>query len=922
MKACFLILLIFWSSKDSFAQKNAIDSNVYAKWAVLGNQPRISNNGKFVTYDLNIGAVDVKETKQILMSTETGWKIEIGEGIFGYRKEFTPDSKHCVFIMNDNLVIINLLRKTIKYISDVSDFNIPARGSGEWMVYQKKNNKNTVVLRNLKTGIEKIFPVCVFGKINEDGTMFVSQKGTIQGNKDEQHIEWLNLTSGVVIPVWKGQEADNLVVDFKNNQLAFKVNDSIWYYKLNIKTPVCLASMNALNSVPKLRIRELTKFNEEGNCLYASLVKVSPNNTLIAKNAPEIWSYKDAKLQSVQEKELPSNETSYLSVIRLTDKKVIQLQKYKDESLLLNDNPNICLSSYAKNGGDYSELWWNSAARLNYDLVNIQTGERSPLAFLADNGAHDGNPMISPGGGYVLYYHVNEKKYVSYEVSTGKAYDLTKEIRTSWLVHHPTAKWHARGIAAWLSNDKGVLIYDSYDIWKLDLSGKTPPQNITNFYGYKHNTVFTLALIDQPTVINEKEPLLFSVFDLKTKNNGFFNKRIGESGDPLKLTMGAYLYKINTRYTNFDFDFVPLKAKDTKTYLVKRQSAVEAPNFFLTKDFKTFTKLTNQEPQKDYNWFTTELHTWKSLDGNSLQGILYKPDSFNPNNKYPVIFYYYERLSDGLNSFLTPRYNQGRIDIPTYVSKGYLVFCPDIYYVKGDPMQGTYNALISAAKYLSTMPFVNRQKMGLQGHSFGAIQTNFLLTRTNIFAAACSASGSGNWISAYGTLNENGASWMGQYEDNGQNQMGNSLWANLPGYIKNSPVLQAHEVTTPLLLMHTKLDNTNCTYANIMEFFLGLRRLGKKAWMVVYPEESHVLFGKEEMADFTIRTEQFFDHYLKDKPAPLWMLDGVRAKDRAFGSGLVLDSTGRTPGNGLLTAEQQREVDSLMIREPVDIKLK
>jgi hypothetical protein len=67
---------------------------------------------------------------------------------------------------------------------------------------------------------------------------------------------------------------------------------------------------------------------------------------------------------------------------------------------------------------------------------------------------------------------------------------------------------------------------------------------------------------------------------------------------------------------------------------------------------------------------------------------------------------------------------------------------------------------------------------------------------------------------------------------------------------------------------------------------------------------------------------QFFDHYLKDKPAPLWMLDGIQTSKEGINDSFKLDDTGRTPGPGLLSPIEQKKVDLLMTRKPIHIILK
>ncbi len=105
----------------------------------------------------------------------------------------------------------------------------------------------------------------------------------------------------------------------------------------------------------------------------------------------------------------------------------------------------------------------------------------------------------------------------------------------------------------------------------------------------------------------------------------------------------------------------------------------------MTTNLRDFAKLTDLQPQKPYNWLTTELVTWKQLDGSTSQGVLYKPENFAPNIKYPVIFNYYEDgMSDNLYEFPTPEFTGGgQVNIPWFVSRGYLVFTPDIHYSVG-----------------------------------------------------------------------------------------------------------------------------------------------------------------------------------------------------------------------------------------------
>ena len=247
--------------------------------------------------------------------------------------------------------------------------------------------------------------------------------------------------------------------------------------------------------------------------------------------------------------------------------------------------------------------------------------------------------------------------------------------------------------------------------------------------------------------------------------------------------------------------------------------------------------------------------------------------------------------------YLRPFFSFGPIDIPWLVSQGYLVFTPDIIYNVGKTGQSTCLSVLSAAKYLSKFPFVDTKHMGLQGHSFGGYETNYLVSHTTLFAAAAEGAGVSDFVSGYGTM----AGGLGQEQqinqtfryETGLYNMGASLWQSPDLYIENSPIFKADRVTTPLLIMHNKKD-ANVSWSQGVAWYAGLRRLGKKVWMLEYDEGTHGVGGVDAM-DYTLRLMQFFDHYLKKALPPKWMTDGIPARLKGIEMGYELDGSGKKP---------------------------
>jgi dipeptidyl aminopeptidase/acylaminoacyl peptidase len=249
-----------------------------------------------------------------------------------------------------------------------------------------------------------------------------------------------------------------------------------------------------------------------------------------------------------------------------------------------------------------------------------------------------------------------------------------------------------------------------------------------------------------------------------------------------------------------------------------------------------------------------------------------------------MIIYFYERLSDGLRNYIPPTPTPSRLNISFYVSRGYLVFAPDIRYSKGQPAKDAYNYVVSGAKALAAKPWVDAKHIGIQGQSWGGYQVMTLITQTNMFKAAWAGAPVVNMTSAYGGIRwESGVNRQFQYEK-GQSRIGASFWERPDLYMQNSPLFHLQKVNTPVVIMSNDADGAVPWYQGI-ETFTALRRLGKKVWMLNYNGEAHNLVERKNRKDIQIRQQQFFDWQLKGAAPPEWITQGVPAvkKGRTLG---------------------------------------
>jgi dipeptidyl aminopeptidase/acylaminoacyl peptidase len=262
-----------------------------------------------------------------------------------------------------------------------------------------------------------------------------------------------------------------------------------------------------------------------------------------------------------------------------------------------------------------------------------------------------------------------------------------------------------------------------------------------------------------------------------------------------------------------------------------------------------------------------------------LEGLLYKPENYDPSQKYPLLFYYYELNSDNLHNYQAPKPSASIINPTEYASGGYLVFVPDIRYQAGKPAQGAYNSIMSAADYLIKNYPIDDKRMGLQGQSWGGYQSAMLITMTTRFAAAMAGAPVSNMFSAYGGIRwGSGLNRQFQYEST-QSRIGATIWEKPDLYVENSPLFHLPKVQTPLLIMANDKDGAVPWYQGI-ELYNGLRRLNKPCWMLNYNDDDHNLTKLANKYDLSIRMRQFFDHYLMAAPAPTWMTNGIPATSK------------------------------------------
>jgi dienelactone hydrolase len=896
MKRALQLFLLITIYQFTIAQKIPLDYNAILNWPTIYPMPKISNDGKYVLYT-------VKRNEHVtlfLKSTEIDLKIEYeGEGGLFQNSCFTEDSHYAVFMKaKDSLCIFDLVKKRETQIIECSSYLLPENGTCDWIACRSK--KNQVCLLNLFTGKRFEFSNVNNFLFSNSGKVFLFVNGPDRDATYPLSINWLDLTSLRLQCIWHGNDAKSFTFSESDDKLAFcsemqgggDMERKIFYYSKELDSAQELVGIKSKILDERFQVcNSGFSFSPKADKLFFYVCNSKDTVKPVEEFASlDVWSYKDDVLQSEQLQN-SDNERRFKCVIELNTKKVNQLEFEENDYWYLpnlNHGQNdefLLLTVKEPKDGTLFKLSENKTY-----LIDTKDGSRRLINSMPANKS-----WFSPKGKYVYWYDSYKHAYYTYNIATAKITNVSVNVKTPlYKGNFQNVAQSPYGVAVWVGDDESFLVYDQYDIWELDAEARQPPVNVTNGYGQKNKIVLRLVYKNYPgsflreSALKRDSNIFLCGFNEISKYNGFFKTRLNSYREPAYLIMSPDTYYFSGDFTFPAIQPFMLKAKYSEAYLLIRMSDSEFPNMQFTRDFRSFQKMSTLSPQKSYNWLSSELYTFKSLNGQQAKGILYKPENFDPQKKYPIIFHFYEQLSNQLYQFPTPEFCPGEMNIPLFVSRGYLVFCPDIYYSIGNPGQSAYDFVISAAHLMSKKTWVDSKKMAIQGHSFGAYEVNYILTRTNIFAAASSSAGTSDLISAYGSLRKN----IQSHYEKGQMRMGTTPWDNQEAYIKNSPVYSADKVSTPLLIMHNK-DDRNVPWSQGVEFFTALRRLKKVVWLLQYDDGGHELDNQVDQIDFTTRILQFFDHYLKENAAPQWMTKGIPAKAKRKENGLKLDSLGR-----------------------------
>ncbi|MBP2831966.1 S9 family peptidase [Aquimarina sp. U1-2] len=412
--------------------------------------------------------------------------------------------------------------------------------------------------------------------------------------------------------------------------------------------------------------------------------------------------------------------------------------------------------------------------------------------------------------------------------------------------------WNTRNTKTYLfnpstNNEKPTILYDRN--YQDRYSDPGEPVTTKNQYGF--------------AVVAIEDDHFYMLGDGYTKEGQFpFIDKVNiVSNATSRVYQSKYTDKVERIYTA-----IAIKKGE---FLVRIESPKEFPNYYIrniTKDNKLTQITTFENPFESLQNVHKEVIKYKRDDGLELSGTLYLPIGYDKETKkkMPMILWAYPREFKDKNSASQSTSNPNRFTYPYagsmiyWVTRGYVVLDGASFPIVGEgneePNDSFRKQLVAngkaAIEAVDNLGYIDRDRVAVGGHSYGAFMAANLLSHSNLFAAGIARSGSYNrTLTPFGFQSEE-----------------RSYWEAPEVYYTMSPFMHADKMKTPLLLIHGEADNNSGTYPLQSErYFNALKGLGAITRLVMLPKESHGYRAKESILHMLWEQDQWLEKYVKNK---------------------------------------------------------
>lgn len=833
--------------------KKYVTGSDYCLWHTMTSE-QLSDNGNWVSYrfsyENNVDTTFVVHTNGL---KKFGFP-NVNTLAFNGEKEFA-------FINKEGLVLFDLNTCTEKLYPNVTQYAFSF--DGQFLVTMENNT--TLVVRKNEITIERIENISTY-ELNLDKTR-LAYATSVNGIGS---VGFLNFKSSlmnqiIIKPIL--QTFDIFKWHLKGNFLVFygvdKDKEEVNYYDFLDSKLFTLKSTDAYFP-PKMKVfidqNVELKVSRDGKKVFFGIAAYVAKDTTTYSTGIEVWNSKDLSLYHERELKASVAYPQFLAVWFPKEAVFNQLSIEKYSWIALNGT-----QDYAITADKYQyEPQYKLYADMDYYLINVRNGIKELI--LKEQSGFDSQMDFSLDGKYISYY--KDSNWWVYNIEKKTHINLTKDLNVNWdnRIIDPGNELRVWNQNDWSKDGKFILCYDNNDIWSISIDGKQR-KRLTNgkekhlrirFDASSISNVLEFNYADSGTYIYDlSKEVILTALDLHSGAVGYYKLQPNKV-----MTSLVFENALINKYT---------KSKKGRSFIYVKQRYDYAPAIVYVNNSLEKIVAQSNEQQKNYYWGKSEMIHYTDSMGTLLNGALFYPANYDVTKKVPLIVYIYEIVSRDVHKYVNPtNHNMLGFNITNLTARGYAVLLADIAYKKGNTGISATDCVIAAATKVVQMGVADVLKIGLFGHSFGGYETNFIITQTDILATAISGASVSDIVGHYFSYNnDSGSIDIWRYE-NQQFRLGIPFFDHKEIYYRNSPLLNADKINTPLLTWTAKLDK-NVRPEQSETFYIALRRLKKEHIMLVYPNDAHVLFNLKNQRDLTLKVEDWFGYYLKNEPKKEWM---------------------------------------------------
>jgi dipeptidyl aminopeptidase/acylaminoacyl peptidase len=835
--------------------KKQLTEAEYGLWGTL-KQEQLSENGKWVSYRVTY---ESEEDTLFVVNSISHLNYSFRYGInASFAKEHT-----FAYQINESLFLKDLNNGNEFKIPNVESYHFSA--DGQFLVTLEKSRR--LVIRKRNTIVEIIEGVAEYSWNNDFTKLgYITQQ---EGKANVGYITFKGNVANTTITSSLRSLYKTLKWQQFGNFLAFydvvKDNEGVCFFNLDTRKLQVLKSTES-NFPKEYKIAPNQniplQLSRDGKKVFFGISSIIAKDTTKYEKGVQIWNANDKILYPARKLKSTVAYPQYLAVWYVESGLVRQISSDELPWVMLTGNQEYALLA---NPLEY-EPQYKWIADMDYYLLELSTGKLSP--FLKKQSGYPDMMGISPDGHYITYYK-NQDWWI-FNLITKEHSNLTKGLNVVWdnRIVDKANELRVFGQAGWTLDGAKVLLYDATDIWEVSLDGKVRTrltQGIDKQFCYR----FDDTAIKEISEVNYFGSG-YITYDLSIP-------QIISVVDNFNGTCGYSILTSNLKVIPFLNGPSAIrrlkKALNSNDVIYVEEGFDRSPKLVFQKGYnksKIMIAVTNKQ-QVNYAWGKSEMIHYTNSKGQLLNGALYYPANYESWKTYPLVVRIYEKVAQDVHRYVNPSFqNVIGFNITDLTLNGYAVLQADISYEGGNTGMDAADSVIAGVQKVIDMGVANPARVGLLGQSFGSYEVNFILTQTNLFAAAVSGSGLSDTIMHYFTINTEYNTIDGWRYESQQFRMGFPFYDNKEAYLKNSPILQADKITTPLLTWAGAKDQ-NVQPRQSEAFYAALRRLKKEHIMLVYPDEGHIIFKQNNQEDLTRKVFDWFGYYLKGEGKADWM---------------------------------------------------